>query len=155
MVVNRRHFGQRGKAEREGEGSMRITGIIVAVVLGTALLTGGCVTRGNSAIMDPAKVDQIKVDVTTKAEVQQMFGRPTTTTGYHSSASGVGSNRGDQWIYSYGKGSAKWWVYVPILSYVMMWFADGAEGEGAYLNISFTPEGIVKQVDRSQTSLNN
>jgi outer membrane protein assembly factor BamE (lipoprotein component of BamABCDE complex) len=98
------------------------------------ILTGCVSAQGNKAVGDPEKVKQLKVGVSTKNDVQQVFGPPTKTNFYEG---------GDEtWEYVYNRAEARATNFVP---YVGALFG-GSDSEMATLTLRFGGDGVLKQL---------
>ncbi len=95
------------------------------------LLFAGCATTGQK--FDASKVSQIKKGVTTRAEIETMFGQPLSS---------VTLGNGKCVIeYQYAEGHSTAQSFIPIVGD----FAGGTKGQAQILTITLTKENIVEE----------
>jgi outer membrane protein assembly factor BamE (lipoprotein component of BamABCDE complex) len=101
-----------------------------------ALLSGiaGCVggDNGQQAITDESKISQIRKGVTTKTDIQVLFGQP--------SGRNFAENGEEQWSYAYISSHVDPKTYIPIVGA----FTGGATVKTSALTVTFGKDGIVK-----------
>lgn len=115
--------------------------------LSLAFCLAGCVSGGNPSIAneDSAVISsQITTEVTTKAQIQQEFGDPSSVQFL--------SNGDTVWTYAYTQSSADARDFIPIVGA----FSSGTHGYEKELIIDFSPDGIVQKyaVTKSKISAN-
>jgi outer membrane protein assembly factor BamE (lipoprotein component of BamABCDE complex) len=106
------------------------------VILGLAMLMIGCVTTGRK--IDQVAADSIKTGVTTRADVGRILGSPEMVT--------KKSNGDVVYIYTYARVTPKASTFIP---YVGM-FMGGANVQSQTTNVTFGPDGVVKDCSTSQ-----
>ena len=100
-----------------------------------ALLLTGCATTGVK--IDPARLDAMKVGVTTPAEAIAMFGPPTVET-----------TAGDGAVtlqYTYAEAQVRASTFIPIVGM----FAGGTDVKASSVNMSFDRAGKLLAVSKS------
>ncbi len=108
------------------------------LALGAGILTSACVTTGTRAIADPAVISHLEVNKSTKAEVRDLLGFPD--------AAAYPPGR-EIWEYFYQTITPKTYNYLPIIKIV-----NGFDQETRVLIITFNKEGLVKKIERQQTT---
>lgn len=98
------------------------------------IFLAGCAAVGNLAIDDKSKVDQIKIGVTTKGQVQELIGSPMTV---YFGAEGL-----ETWSYHIAHASVNPAAMVPVVGI----FANRHNTESTSLVLMFSDDGIVKKM---------
>lgn len=96
------------------------------------LFVAACATVGRK--IDQSQVEQIHKGDTTKADVLRMLGKPDQIT---NDGTGV-----EIYQYMYSKATVKGATFIPIIGA----FAGGANIENEMVQVTFDPNGIVKNV---------
>jgi len=128
--------------------------ILVTVWLGLALLVSGCVSSGNSSIVDQDRIAQIKLNISTKDDVRRILGQPNSSTRHSGSYSAfpglppatVTTNI-EVWSYSHINVDVSPATYIPIVGL----FAGGATSSINMFTVSFDDQGIVRHISSTQS----
>jgi hypothetical protein len=101
---------------------MASQGILVTVWLGLALLVSGCVSSGNPKVLDQARLDQIVLDVSTKADVKRVLGQPNSQSQQSGSYATIpgsppvpGLTNSETWSYSHLSVDVDGATFIPIV----------------------------------------
>lgn len=125
------------------------------ILFTVTILAISCAPRtsefGNPKIADDTLVSKIEKGVTTQAQVKALIGEPAFATS---------TDTGDTiWTYSYTKGTSKVnnAAFIPIAGSIVA-ASNGtvkSQIDTVNLTIRFSPEGIVRSIDRGSTSNQN
>jgi hypothetical protein len=128
--------------------------IPVTVWIGLVLLVSGCVSSGNPSVMDQARLDQIVLDVSTKADVKRLLGQPNGTAQQSGSVAMVpgyapvpGLANSETWTYSHLSVDVDGATFIPIVGL----FAGGATSHLNTFTVVFDQAGIVRHIASSQS----
>ena len=105
------------------------------------LCLGGCSTyMGNKAITDVTAQEKIEKGVSTKQDVQALFGMPTSVS--------FTDNDEEVWSYTYMKSSVRKITFIPIIG----WFFGGTDTRMYLLTVRYSEDGIVKAFGAGETT---
>lgn len=108
----------------------------VAVLAMATLLAIGCASTGHK--IEQSAVNRIQSGVTTKAEVVSLVGNPEMVT--------KKGNGDTVFVYHYTRSSVKPATFIPYVGA----FVGGADTQHQMTNITFGPDGIVKDYSSTQ-----
>jgi len=117
----------------------RYYGLLVAGFVSIALLAG-CASTGNESIRHESGAtikNKVVEGKTTKADIQSMFGAPTSTS---FTDSGL-----EVWTYDFTKLSADAVSYIPVVN----WFGSSATGTKKSLVVMYDSKDIVQRYSLS------
>lgn len=112
---------------------------LVAVIVAAAVLAGGCFSMGRK--VDLNQVDNIQVGKTTKQQVINMLGSPTTVMRQ--------SGGNTTLMYSYSKTQMDAVNFIPIIGL----FFGGMDMQSQTVTIQIGPDGIVRDVSSMDGSM--
>lgn len=99
--------------------------ISVFVVL-SLVLVAGCMSSGNSAVMDQERLEKITIDVSTKEDVRRLLGHPNGISKQSRAYPGVppvaGLTNSEVWTYTHMSVDVDGATFIPIVGL----FAGGA-----------------------------
>jgi hypothetical protein len=128
--------------------------IRMAVWLGLVLLVSGCVSSGNPKVMEQARLDQIVLDVSTKADVKRVLGQPNSQSQQSGSAATVpgytpvpGLANSETWSYTHLSVDVDGATFIPIVGL----FAGGATSHLNTFTVVFDQAGIVRHISSTQS----
>lgn len=104
------------------------------ILFSLLLVFCGCATAGNLAIQKKDKVDQIKVGVTTKRQVQELIGSPTMVQ--------FGAEGMENWTYVVTTATMNPAAVIPVVGL----FANKYETESTTLVLAFDDKGVVHKM---------
>jgi hypothetical protein len=112
----------------------------------------GCYSSGNALVMDQDRLDQIKIDVSTKEDVRRILGQPNGTskqTGSYAVALGLPASMRsvEVWTYHHIDRDVDGATFIPIVGL----FAGGASSKINTFTAVFDEEGIVRRLSSGQT----
>ena len=118
--------------------------ITTMLVIAAAFGLAGCATSGDARVSDSSVVEKIKVGQT-KDEVRATLGEPNSTTQL--------ADGQEIWTYVYYKYNTNAATFIPVVGL----FAGGGKSSSNSVTITFTKEGAVKGVNKSNntTTINN
>jgi len=105
------------------------------------LVLPGCFAQGNPALTDEALLSQIKVGVSTKADVRRLLGSPPYTYTWFTSQ-GLDN---ETWAYDYYKPEPNPLVFAPFLGLFAVATGDYGTSESRALSVVFSREGVVQE----------
>lgn len=123
---------------------MHRTSLLLIVVL-----TAGCATSGNPAVLDQTIVSQIKIGQSTKEDVRRLFGNPTTI-----SNTQFNNFQSEVWAYGYAKHETNPLIYVPIIGLFAIATGGYGEMESGSVAVGFDKNGIVQSVSKYKSEIN-
>ncbi|GKS58276.1 lipoprotein [Nitrospira sp.] len=125
--------------------------ILVPIVF--LLATSGCVSSGNPSVLDENAVAQIKEGVTTKQDVKQLLGNPTSI-GRGSGSMPLGAlpvslppGKYEVWVYNHMSVETHPATFIPVVGL----FAGGATASTTSLTVYFDGQGVVQYVQTTQS----
>ncbi len=114
-----------------------MTRLLTLCILCLALFFG-CSTAGNEQIRDEATTQKIKPGVTTKAEVEQLLGKPTEVT--------FSDDGSETWKYVLTKSQMRGSAFVPIVNI----FSAGVDIQTYTVTVRYK-DGIVKSLGKGES----
>lgn len=133
---------------------MRGQRVLVSVWLGVVLLASGCVSSGNTSVVDQDRVSQIKLNISTKEDVRRILGQPngiSRHSGSYSALYGLPSTISltnvEAWSYSHINVDVNPATFIPIVGL----FAGGATSNMNTFTVVFDDHGIVRHISSTQT----
>lgn len=125
------------KQKQEGGNEMRMFGKMmmcgVAALMTLSFVAGCRSVHGNKKITDTKITDQIVVNKTTQAEVQNLLGTPMKKTPWGK------DSEGEMWMYSYVASQSRATSWIPYVGSV----AGGSDTEQHNLDLYFNKDGVV------------
>ena len=126
--------------------------IRVSVWLGFLLLASGCVSSGNSFIVDQDRIAQIKLNISTKVDVRRALGKPNDISrhsGSYSPLPGLPPSPAlinvEVWNYTYTI------VDVNAANFIVGLFAGGAPSNVNTFTVVYDEQGIVRHISSTQS----
>jgi len=110
------------------------------ITAGLMLLAGCTHHMGNKRITDERAQARVKEGVTTKQEIQTLFGKPTMV---HFT-----DDNEEIWTYTYTKSSTRKITFIPILGL----FLGGSDTEMHSLTVRYGADGVVKAFGAGEMS---
>ena len=104
-------------------------------ILAVAGSLAGCVSSGNTLILDESRVSQVKEGLT-KDQVRNLIGEPEGMST---------NNKTEVWSYMHTEAQANAASFIPIVGL----FAGGATGRSSSLILVFDADGKVQTINRS------
>jgi hypothetical protein len=127
--------------------------LVVLLMLHLSLLVG-CVSSGNPKVMDQAHLDQIVLDVSTKADVKRVLGQPNSQSQQSGSYATIpgsppvpGLTDAETWSYSHLSVDVDGATFIPIVGL----FAGGATSHLNTFTVVFDQAGIVRHISSTQS----
>jgi len=118
-----------------------VTILLIVLLFLMITMIGGCAsTMGNSQITNNDEVSKIVVGKSTKSDIEEIFGEPTTTSFTDTS---------EVWTYNYIRTALRATTFIPIVSL----FASGGDTENHTLMILFNKNGIVTRIGRDAKNI--
>ena len=123
--------------------------------LGVVFLLSGCVSSGNPAVADQSRIDQIKLNTSTKDDVRQILGQPNSISRHSGSysaallglpATTVLTNV-ETLNYTHVNVDVDAATFIPIVGL----FAGGATSNLNTFTVVFDDQGIVRHISSTQT----
>lgn len=129
-------------------------GILVTVWLGLGLLVSGCVSGGNSSVVDQDRVSQIKLNTSAKEDVRRILGKPNSVSRQSGSYSAIPSGppttsltNVEVWSYTHISVDVDAATFIPIVGL----FAGGATSNINTFTVVFDEQGIVRHISSTQS----
>ena len=124
------------------------------VCLGLVFLLSACMSSGNPSVIDQTRVDQIKLNISTKDDVQRILGRPngiSKHSGNYPVALGLPASTSmttvESWNYTHMSVDVDGATFIPIVGL----FAGGATSTINTFTVVFDDQGIVRHISSNQT----
>ena len=122
-------------------------------IIAIALLTG-CISSGNTAVMDQSRLEQITVNISTKDDVRRLLGAPSATSkhsGQYSPVPGMPPSPDlvnvEVWSYTHLSVDVDGATFIPIVGL----FAGGATSHINTYTAVFDQSGIVRHTSSTQS----
>jgi hypothetical protein len=127
--------------------------ILVSVWLGSLLLASGCVSSGNPSVVDQDRIGQIKLNISTKADVRQVLGKPNDISrhsGSYSPLPGLPPSPAltnvEVWNYTYDN------VDVNAANFIVGLFTGGTSSNINTFTVVYDEQGIVRHISSTQSA---
>jgi outer membrane protein assembly factor BamE (lipoprotein component of BamABCDE complex) len=98
-----------------------------------AIGIAGCTEEGQRQVGDPGRVSQIQRGITTRSQIQALFGNPQHTS--------YNEDGGESWSYSH--------LLIPPTAYILGPFGGNSFMQSSHLSIEFDKAGVVKAYSTS------
>jgi hypothetical protein len=126
--------------------------ILVTVWLCFLLLASGCASSGNPSILDQDRIAQITLNISTKADVRRVLGKPDTISrhsGTYSPLPGLPPSPAltnvEVWNYTHIN------VDVNAANFIIGLFAGGAPSNTNTFTVVYDEQGIVRHISSTQS----
>ncbi|RJR33379.1 MAG: outer membrane protein assembly factor BamE [Deltaproteobacteria bacterium] len=90
----------------------------------------GCYSMGDQRVSEKGNIDQIKIGVSTKADIKALFGEPNHVTF---------GDKEEMWMYMYTRLVTRPTTFIPVVGL----FAGGSDMKSNTLTVMFNKEGVV------------
>ncbi len=119
-----------------------------------ALTVMGCVSSGNSSIVDQDRIAKIKLNISVKDDVRRILGQPngiSRQSGSYPAFPGVPAStatiNSEVWSYTHMNVDVNPATFIPIVGL----FAGGATSNLNTFTVSFDEQGIVRHISSTQS----
>ncbi len=111
-------------------------------------------SSGNPAVADQNRIEQIKLNVSTKADVRRILGQPNsvsqhsgTFAGFYGLPASTTLSTVEMWSYTHINMDVNAATFIPIVGL----FAGGATSNVSSFTVMFDEQGIVRHISSTQT----
>lgn len=125
-----------------------------ARIIGISLALAGCVSRGNSAVVDQDRIAQVQLNTSTKEDVKRILGQPTSMSRHSGSyypipglPPSTSPTTVEVWSYSHIKVDVNGATFIPIVGL----FAGGATSQLNIFTVVFDDQDIVRHISSTQS----
>ena len=127
---------------------------LITLCLALLLLLTGCISSGNTAVMDQARLEQITVNISTKEDVRRLLGQPNAISkhsGRYSPVPGMPPlpdlDNVEVWSYTHISVDVDGATFIPIVGL----FAGGATSHLNTYTATFDQTGIIRHTSALQS----